>query len=123
MPRYPKPQPNIPFNGITSTRYDNEYVFKKVVFTILGNCDLWIRFIANRRLKLSPIDFYVDNFIEYTAVEVIRHINTFNATPSTKTKGPWGRHFEDGILEIWKAFELPFGWVTSSLGPWKGKVL
>ena len=55
-------------------------------------------------------DFYIDNFASYTAVDVIRYINDFNATRGIKTEGEWGRHFEDGVLEVWRYLDLPFGW-------------
>jgi hypothetical protein len=120
MPKYSKSRPNIPFDGLTGTRYDNGYHKNKVVFNILGGCDLWIRFSWTGKPVKTAVDFYVDSFKSYTAAEVIRDINDFNATQGTKTFGEWGRHFEDGVLEVWHALELPFGWVMPITALWRG---
>jgi hypothetical protein len=87
MPKYLKPRPNVPFDGITCTRYDNGYYKNKVTFTILGNCDLWIQFCNDRAPKKTAHDFYVDNFMKYPAIKIIVDINDFNATKGTKTEG------------------------------------
>jgi hypothetical protein len=123
MPNYPKSRPNVPFNGVTATRYDNEYTLNKVTFTILGDSDLWVHFCCARKPKKLRLDFFVDNFASYTAIEIIQNINDFNAVPGTKTSGDWGRHFNDGILEIYRALGLAFGWQTALSRLWRGKVL
>ena len=119
MPKYLKPRPNVPFDGITCARYDVDRIKNKVVFTVLGETDLWVQFCSGYAPKKTQIDFYIDNFKSYTALEVIREINSFNATKGTKTFGDWGNHFEDGVLEIWRALDLPFGWVAPITRPYK----
>jgi hypothetical protein len=100
--------PNKPFDGVSCTLY-SRYIMNKVVFTIINEIDLRIRFYCTARPKLQPpVDFFVGNFRSYAAFEVIRDINEFSATPGVKTCGEWGRHFEDGVLEIWHALRLPF---------------
>ena len=108
MPKYPKPRPNIPFDGTTCTRYDNGYYKNKVVFSILHGRDLWIKFCSTHAPKKTLQVFWIDDFADYAAFEVINNINDFNATRGTKTSGEWGRHFEDGILQIWHNLNLPF---------------
>jgi hypothetical protein len=44
MPKYPKSCPNVPFDGVTCIRYDAEYYYNKVTFTVIGEEDLWVRF-------------------------------------------------------------------------------
>ena len=110
MPKYPKQRPNIPFDGKTCVRYDGGYIYNKVVFTVLGGQDLWIRVCSGSAPKKTAFDFFVDNFKSYTAVEVMYNISQFNAMPGTRTDDDWGRHFEDGVLEIWHALNLDFGW-------------
>jgi hypothetical protein len=109
MPRLPKSRPSTPFNGANCVRYDNGYIRNKVVFTVLGGRDLWIQLCSGRAPKKTALDFYIDCFKSYTAVEVIRDINSFNATRSVLTFGGWGRHFEDGVLEVWSGLNLPLG--------------
>jgi hypothetical protein len=110
MPKFPKQPPNRPFDGEKCVRYNYGYIRNKVVFTIIGN-DLHIRFLITCRKK-NPIDFCVSDFADYTAVEVISRINEFNVTPGVTTTGEWGRHFEDGVIEIWRALDLPLGWIA-----------
>lgn len=115
MPKIQRPRPNIPFDGKTAVRYDNDYYLNKVVFSVLGGVDLWIRFCNGRAPKKTEHNFFVDSFRTYTAVEVIQNINDFNATSGTNTQGEWGRHFEDGVLEIWHTLRIPLGWVKPIL--------
>ena len=110
MPKYPKRRPNVPFDGKTCVRYDCGYIYNKVAFTVLGDRDLWIRVCSGHAPKKTAFDFFVDNFKSYTAVEVIYNISQFNAMPGTRTDDDWGRHFENGVLEIWHALNLDFGW-------------
>ena len=119
MPKYPKSRPNKPFDGLACTRYDNGYYRNRVVFDILCGCDLLITFCSTHAPKKTEHEFFVDSFKSYTAVEVIRDINIFNATRGTVTSGEWGRHFEDGLLEIYKALDLPFGWAAPITIPLK----
>jgi len=108
MPKYLKTPPNKPFDGVTATRYDNEYSKNKVTFTILGDTDLWICFCSARAPKRTAVDFFIDSFKRYAAFEVIQNINEFIAMSKVKASGEWGRHFEDGVLEIWHSLGLPF---------------
>jgi hypothetical protein len=120
MPSYPKPRANIPFDGTTCIRYDNGYCKNKVVFTVLGARDLRITFSWTGASRKTAQSFFVDSFASYTALEVIRGINDFNATGKTKAFGEWGRHFEDGVLEVWRALDLPFGWIAPITTPQEG---
>ena len=110
MNKRPKPRPNKPFDGVSCTRYDNGYVRNKVIFTVSGE-DLQIRFCAGFAPKRSAVDFFIKEYRQYSALEVIRDINDFHVTEGEKATGEWGRHFEDGILEIWNKLDLPFGWM------------
>jgi hypothetical protein len=108
MPRYPKPQPNKPFDGATSVRYCTDCRLNKVKFTVLEDCDLWIQFCWGRRPYVTAVDFYIDNFKAYAAFEIIQNIASFGAMRKAVFADDWGRHFEDGVLEIWHALGLPF---------------
>ena len=118
MPKYPKQRPNVAFDGKTCVRYDGGYYRNKVTFTILGDYDLWICFCSGHAPKKTAFNFYVDNFKSYTAVEVMYNISHFNAMPGTKTDDEWGRHLEDGILEIWRALDLDLGWIAPITYPY-----
>ena len=111
MPKYPKQRPNVPFDGTTCVRYDGGYYYNKVVFTVLGGQDLLIRFSSGHAPKKTAFDFFVGGFKSCTAVEVMYNISRFCAMPGARTDDDWGRHFEGGILEIWKALDLDFGWM------------
>jgi hypothetical protein len=110
-----RPKPNKPFNGELCIRYDNGYYLNCATFVVLGGEDLWIRFCYGRAPKKTALDFYVDCFRSYAAIEVIQGINGFFAGSGTAAVGKWGKHFEDGILEIWRALGLPFGYIKSIL--------
>ena len=111
MRKYPKQRPNVPFDGKTCVRYDGGYYLNKVAFTVLGGCDLWIRFCYAGAPKKTAFDFFVDNFRSYSAVEVMYNISQFNAMSGTEADDDWGRHFEGGVLEIWHTLDLDFGWM------------
>ena len=119
MGRYSKQPPNKPFNGTSCTRYDSGYERNKVEFTVLGE-DLQIRFCATLAPKRTTVDFYIVGFRKLTAVTAIRDITKFCVTEGVITSGEWGRHFEDGVHEIWKALELPFGYVKPITRMWNG---
>lgn len=116
MPKHRTSRPNIPFNGTNCTRYDNGYVWNKVVFTIAGSVNLQIKFYSIPSKNM--IEFYMANFQNYTAREVIVNINDFNVSKGIITEGDWGRHFEDGILEVWHGLDLPFGWMPPITRVW-----
>jgi len=121
MLRFSKSPPNIPFDGITCTRYDVGYVYSKIVFTVVDNSDLHILFCERRAPKKTARVFYIKNFWKYTALEAIDQFHSFNMTPETLiTAGAWGRHFEAGMFEVWHGLGLPLGYVEPLLRPIHG---
>lgn len=77
---------------IKKTKY---YIYSKVEFYIKDN-SLYIK-ITGSGVKAKW--FVLENYKNYTALEII-----------SKYAG-WGRHFEDGVLELWKLNGLKLGWI------------
>jgi len=71
---------------------DVEYGYSKIEFYIKGN-NLYIKLTGH-----GTRWFVLENYSKYTALEVINMVS-------------WGRHFEDGILEIWKREGIKLGWI------------
>lgn len=104
MPKYPKNKKNVPFNGITSIRYDSGYVLNKIVFKVHNTTSLLAIFYSGNR-KCETIE--VKNFKDKTALDVLNKYTEL------------GRHFEDGILEIYHYLEIPLGYVVPILREWR----
>ena len=74
-----------------------------------GGSDLVIKFTPIRNCRLTAKYLRLYNFRDYTAREVL-------SDPEVQYEyGALGRHFEDGILKVWKAFCLPLGFVQKVL--------
>ena len=74
-----------------------------------GGSDLVIKFASVRKWGLTAKYLRLCNFRDYTAREVL-------SDPEVQEEyGALGRHFEDGILKVWKAFCLPLGFVQKAL--------
>lgn len=84
-------------------RKANEYRYNKIIFEVVGN-DLIATFCGQR--KKNNIVATLHDFKNKTAVRAIRH-----------HCGPhgWGRHFEEGIMQIYHDLGLPLGYVKSVL--------
>jgi hypothetical protein len=118
MSRGSRPPPNKPFNGTSCTRYDNGYVRNKVVFTVIGD-DLQIVFCATYAPKKTAVEFYIANINRYTALDTIRDINNFCSSVGVKATGEWGRHFEEGVHEVWRWLDLPLGYIAPITRKWE----
>jgi len=70
------------------------YIYSKVEFYIKDN-SLYIK-ITGSGIKAKW--FVLENYSKYTALEVINMVS-------------WGRHFEDGVLELWKLNGIKLGWI------------
>lgn len=77
---------------------DNDYLFNRIAFFI-NSTDLFVRFSGNR---IKGRWVAIELFEKYTALEVIKYTS-------------FGRHFEDGILKIWKNNGLELGWAKRIL--------
>jgi hypothetical protein len=107
--------PNVPFDGITCTRYDSAYLLNKVVFTVHDKC-LSIVLCSARAPKKHRVCFSIPNFSDHMAVTVIADLDKYClhsncSTPDKNATGKWGRHVEDGIFEIWQYFCLSLGYL------------
>ncbi len=76
-----------------TTKRARDYFYTKVDFFIKDK-NLYIKFTGH---KVKVQWFVLRNFRQYTALEVFKKISD------------GGRHFEDGILTIWKNERLEFG--------------
>ena len=74
---------------------DKEYKYSKIEFFI-KNKNLYIKLSG---YKVKTKWFVLENYKNYTALEII-----------SKYTG-WGRHFEDGVLELWKLNGIKLGWI------------
>lgn len=77
---------------------EKDYVYTRVEFFIKDD-SLYIKFTGH---KTRAMWFVLENFRNYTALEAAKMIIG-------------GRHFEDGILEVWKNERLEFGWMKGRL--------
>jgi hypothetical protein len=121
MPKYPKTHANTPFNGTTSIRYDDGYIYNKIVFTVVDGKNLSIRFCQSRAPKKYTLDYYIEDFRSLSALDVINNITRFVITPNlTESDGEtMGRHFEDGVLEIWHKLGLSMGFIAGQSRLWR----
>lgn len=74
---------------------DKEYKYSKIEFFI-KNKNLYIKLSG---YKVKTKWFVLESYGKYTALQII-----------SKYTG-WGRHFEDGVLELWKLNGLKLGWI------------
>lgn len=81
-----------------------DYVYTRVEFFIKDD-SLYIKFTG---YKEKAMWFALENFRNYTALEAAKMIIG-------------GRHFESGILEVWKNEQLEFGGMKGRLLRGEGK--
>jgi hypothetical protein len=74
---------------------DKEYKYSKIEFFI-KNKNLYIKLSG---YKVKTKWFVLENYGKYTALQIISKFYDC------------GRHFEDGILEIWKREGIKLGWI------------
>jgi hypothetical protein len=88
------------WNGDKGVYHDNEYYIAKYIF-IRDENDLKITGFKYSNKKLNTV--WINDFKSRTAISVI------NNYPEA------GRHFNQGILEIWKYYELPLDYMVPIL--------
>ena len=80
------------------TKTSTNYLYPRIEF-YKNNDDLYM-FFRSILAKRYPSRWYkVKNYKQYTALDIIR-------------KYELGRHFEDGILQLWKGEGLELGWMS-----------
>lgn len=79
----------------TLIKKGKDYIYSRIEFFVIDNI-LYIK-ITGAGVKVKW--FILENYNQYTALEVINKVN-------------WGRHFEDGILQLWKYEGLRLGWLV-----------
>lgn len=99
MVKYMKTKADVPFKGTSSIKYNNNCIYNKILFNVVGN-DLVVSFMRfnERKPRVEPI--ILSNFKQTTVTDILSQYPEM------------GRHFEDGIFEIWKFFGLNFGYTT-----------
>lgn len=97
-----------PDKPLTKLKYlkefkDENYSYTKVVF-YEDEKDIIVRLSGS---KLSNIFYKIPDFKDHTASEIIIYNNEFDIN--------LGKHFEDGVMEIWKEKGLDLGFIKKTL--------
>lgn len=74
---------------------EKDYVYSRIEFYTTDN----ILYIKMTGQSVKTKWFLLEDYKQYTALQVTDIVN-------------WGRHFEDGILELWKSKGLRLGWLA-----------
>lgn len=86
----------MPFNGYDSLKRSKSQRPNKIIFSVDDN-DLIIKFYETNKLFATNL---IKDFRELTALDVFKLYDYQT-----------GRHFDDGIFEIWDYYHLPFGYM------------
>ena len=93
-------KPHIDFNGTIGTYYGMGFFFNKIIFTVSNDTLLIKWYMGNKFIQKTS----VTEFRKYTAIEIINRYERHTEN-----------HFCDGIYDIWKFYDLPFGYVPRIL--------
>ena len=103
-------QTNKPFNGTEGVYVGRRYLYSKMKFNIVGDD---IKVTASGYL-LKNRTILIEDFKRKTLLEALEEIQAV-----THDNEGLGRHFENGLRDVYHWFDLDFGYMSKFLKPFE----